>query len=527
MFPYNKYILLLTFLLSIHLATSQRVPQQKLDSLEVVLFSLEKKDTIRIVELGNYILEKTSAEQQRYRIFQKLSESYFRTNNIDKSIAYLFKAKEVAEKVGDPVLLAQTYGSIANQYSYLNLNEKARPYLNQAMAQIDKLPEGNNKHRLKALSAIELGNLDFNDDNFAEANKNYRKSRDEFNLIKNLDESSIYHYRRSLYNIGNSYYYLKEADSAEVYLQRALEIKDPQSPNLRYYIYSTLSEVYTYRGNNQRSIDTLQAIINDPNFDIPSLKAELYLNLSKNYKALGDDSNYALYNEKHLTLLEAQRGEDMKAISTAFDVEQKDFISSISQSRERNRWLVICIIIIILLSGGSIFYLNKKKKKEQTIYKSIIDRLENEAVSTPEIAVLRDKDGESSHNIPSSVEKEILERLERFEKAMKYRNPKLTISTLAVQLKTNPTYLSAIIKTHSDKNFNTYINELRIRYICEKIHTHPKYLNYKISYLAEDCGFASHSTFSTIFKSVTGISPSVFLREEEKSHSFKHKFQEA
>src|SRR5690606_25938088 len=220
---------------------------------EGVIFSLDRKDTTRIVELGNYVLENTSSDQQRYKIFQKLSESYFRTNDIDKSIANLFKAKEVAEKIGDPVLLAQAYGSIANQYSYLNLSEKARPYLKQAMDQIDKLPEGINKHRLKALSLIELGNLDFNEENFLQANKNYKKSLEEFSLIKNLDEGNIYHFRRSLYNIGNSYYYLKAPDSAEIYLQRALEIKDPQSPSLKYYIYSTLSEVYTFRGDNQRA----------------------------------------------------------------------------------------------------------------------------------------------------------------------------------------------------------------------------------------------------------------------------------
>src|SRR5690606_136037 len=159
------------------------------------IFSFDKKDTTRILELEDYVLKNTSSEKQKYVIYQKLSLTYFRANNIDKSIFYLFKAKEVAERFDDPEMLAQTYGSIASQYSYLKLNEKARPYLNQAISQIDKLSDGDNKHRLKALSYIELGKLDFNDDNFVEANKNYRKSLHEFNQIKNLDEASIYHYR--------------------------------------------------------------------------------------------------------------------------------------------------------------------------------------------------------------------------------------------------------------------------------------------------------------------------------------------
>lgn len=513
--------------MSISMAVGQEVPQRKLDSLEVVLYSLEKRDSTRIVKLGNYILQKTSSDHQRYKIYQKLSESYFLTNDIDKSFNSLFNAKEVAERIGNPMLLAQAYGSIANQYSYLNLTDKARLYLNQAIKQVEKLPDGKNKYRLKGLSYIELGKLDFNNGSFGNANLNYRKSLWEFNKIPQLDKDILYHYKRSLYNIGNSYYYLKNPDSAEIYLQRALSVDDSQGKTMKYYIYSTLSEVYSYRGNSRRAIDTLQSIINDPDFDIPSLKSEIYLNLSKNYKVLGDESRYVIYNEKYLALQEKQKGKDMKAISTAFDAEQKDFVSSISQSRIRTRWLVVSIIIIILLSVGTVLYLNKRRREERSIYESVIAGLKNDSSSLRDPDIVNFKEIESTHNIPYSVEEEILEKLKRFQKTEKFRNPKLTISTLATQLKTNPTYLSIVIKKHTDKNFNSYINELRIRHICEKIYRHPEYLNYKISYLAADCGFASHSVFSTVFKSVIGISPSVFLREAEKSHAVLYKEKKA
>jgi AraC-like DNA-binding protein len=32
-----------------------------------------------------------------------------------------------------------------------------------------------------------------------------------------------------------------------------------------------------------------------------------------------------------------------------------------------------------------------------------------------------------------------------------------------------------------------------------------------VSYLAEESGFSSHSSFATVFKSVTGISPTKFM----------------
>lgn len=119
--------------------------------------------------------------------------------------------------------------------------------------------------------------------------------------------------------------------------------------------------------------------------------------------------------------------------------------------------------------------------------------------------------------IPENVEQEIIKGLKKFEEKEKFRNPNLTAAMLAVSLNTNTTYLTIAIKKNKGANFNSYINELRINYICQKIKKYPNYCNYKMSYLAEDCGFISHSSFSTIFKKVTGIPPSEFLAAVEKN----------
>jgi AraC-like DNA-binding protein/lipopolysaccharide biosynthesis regulator YciM len=506
-------------LLSLFPLLAQTKPQKELDSLEAALFSMRAIDTMHVVKTGTYIVDHTTSGIQKFKVLQKIAETYFRANNINKSIDYSFKAKEVAEELGDPERMALAYGSIANQYSYLNLTDKARPYLNQAMQQIEKLPKGDKKHRLKALSYLELGNLDFNHKNFAGANNNYRQSLRQFNLIDDIRQVNTYDYRRSLYNIGNSYYYLNQPDSAENYLLKALKIKDTESPNLKYFLYSTLAEVYTLRGNHERAIDTLKAVLKDPGFDINSLKMEIYLNLSRNYEKIGDKANYTLYNKKHLTLRDTVEGHTLKAIDTAFKVEQKDFSESILESRQYNRWLVFGILVLLITSGSAIFYLNRKKKMEHAKYLSVIQKLKRQMEIPAETQRGGEPEAKSTYSVPVSVEKEILIGLQRFEAEEQFRNPKLNVSMLALSLDTNPAYLSAVIKAHKDKNFNNYINELRIGYICRKIHTHREYANYKISYLAEDCGFISHSAFSTIFKKVTGIPPSVFLHEEEKRHA--------
>ncbi len=99
----------------------------------------------------------------------------------------------------------------------------------------------------------------------------------------------------------------------------------------------------------------------------------------------------------------------------------------------------------------------------------------------------------------------------------------MSLAVLAGQFETNTKYLSEVINKHYNVNFNTYINKLRIGFIVEKLKSDSNFMNYKISYLAETCGFSSHSSFATVFKSITGIAPITFIEllkdEKEAIHS--------
>jgi len=116
-----------------------------------------------------------------------------------------------------------------------------------------------------------------------------------------------------------------------------------------------------------------------------------------------------------------------------------------------------------------------------------------------------------SLHIPEETEKALIRKLDQFENSTHFTKQEMSLASLASQFDTNTKYLSEIINTHKDKNFNSYINELRISYIIDKLKSNHTYLQYKISYLTEESGFSSHSSFATVFKSVTGISPTVFI----------------
>lgn len=458
--------------------------------------------------------------QEQFAVRMKMADAYLKIKKPDfaKSTEMLFKAKEIAESTDDAYLMAKIYGSIANQYSFLNFADKIKPYLDLSKKQILRLPNGYEKNFLTARLFIEYGNLAADQSNFISAKKNYQQALKALRKNGNPTKKDVFQYRRAFYNIGVSYTYLHQNDSAEYFLNNALKIQDPDNKDFKYFIYNTLGKVYANRNEHRRAIDSLEVILGEENFKDDRLKADVYKQLIASYKALNLPDQYIKYSEKLLILDPNVKNNNLKAIHTAVNEEQKSFLQTISAKNYYSKLLVLSCLALIILGGTFIFLINNKRKKEKIKYEHFITHLKKEQSVNLQPATIQTKE-KLPAGIPSSAENMILEKLEKFEAAEKFINPKISVASVAVMFKTNPTYLSETIKKHKGKNFNTYINDLRINYICKEILENRTFLNYKISYLAEHAGFSSHSTFTTVFKTVTGISPSTFLREAEKKSS--------
>ncbi|MCD9856274.1 helix-turn-helix domain-containing protein [Epilithonimonas sp. JDS] len=469
-------------------------------------------------------LEQPISEEEKYEVRMKMADAYLKIKKPDfaKSTEMLFKAKEIAEKLDNTKLKAKIYGSIANQYSFLNFPDKIKPYLDLSKQQVDKLSNGYEKNFLTARLYIEYGNLEADKENFLVAKKDYQKALKFLGNIGNPNKKNIFQFRRAFYNMGVSYAYLKQNDSAEYFLNKALAIRDTENKEFKYFIYNTLAKVYIDKYENQRAIDSLETVLKEDAFKDNRLKSDMYKKLIASYKALNNKEKYIEYSEKLLELEPDVKDNNLKAINTAVSEEQKNLLEKISDKESYNQLLIFGCLLLIFVGGVSVFYINQKRKKEKLIYQNFISNLETKdtveiAEQEPEVLVQEEKE-KIAFSVPSSAETMILEKLEKFEASNKFTNSKLSVASLAVMFKTNPSYLSETIKKHKEKNFNNYINELRINYICKQILERPEFLNYKISYLAEEAGFSSHSSFTTVFKSITGISPSAFLREAEKKH---------
>ena len=241
-----------------------------------------------------------------------------------------------------------------------------------------------------------------------------------------------------------------------------------------------------------------------------------------NYLALNDASKYKLTNANFIQINATIEVLEQEAVNAAYNLISQEYSDNFAEKKKQYDTIFYYILILmLLLSIVFIFFWVKftqqiKNLTELDNYlqiskKKIID-LYSEKRQEPKKAI-----------ILKETEEQLLIKLKKFENSKRFINKDISLALLAGQLDTNTKYLSEIINSHYHVNFNTYVNRLRINYIIEKLKTDPNYIKYRISYLAENCGFASHSSFATVFKSITGISPVKFIDflKSEKTNSIE------
>lgn len=103
---------------------------------------------------------------------------------------------------------------------------------------------------------------------------------------------------------------------------------------------------------------------------------------------------------------------------------------------------------------------------------------------------------------------------ESMEKDKLYLQPELSLADVAKHLKVSRHHLTQALNIRLGKNFYTYINEYRVKTVITNL-KNPENKNFTVLAIALDSGFNSKSTFNSVFKKITGFTPSDFLNSLE------------
>lgn len=165
-----------------------------------------------------------------------------------------------------------------------------------------------------------------------------------------------------------------------------------------------------------------------------------------------------------------------------------------------------------LLKKSMIWSIKEKLSSSSMKSKRLLRRVRGSSLQE-EVPQISDDSSKQTNYMSIGMESYLCHKIKEFEKQRKYLDKSISLSNLSASLGVNHRYVSYYINMYKEKDFATYINELRISYMVDTLISKPHYLTYKISYLADKSGFASHSRFTINFKKYTGVLPSEYISE--------------
>ena len=159
-------------------------------------------------------------------------------------------------------------------------------------------------------------------------------------------------------------------------------------------------------------------------------------------------------------------------------------------------WGVVGLLLLLLV----LFLLNSMRRKEKAVVAESAGKAEADASHPTE-----GKEGCKTDNLMDDIN--IL-----MNKQQLFLNHNLKVNDVAIELNTNPRYVSDCIKAQCGCTFSQYVNNLRIEYAKNLMRNQP---DIKMAEVALSAGFSNETTFFRTFKGITGQSPKEWMNSPE------------
>ncbi|MDX8569366.1 helix-turn-helix domain-containing protein [Elizabethkingia sp. HX XZB] len=513
------FILLSIVCLSQNIELSESDISKSYDEIEVE--DLRFKTNINEVRK---LYEYSRSKNYQFGILRGLvamQRHYLLESNYILSLNYGHQAEEIALKLKNYQMLTASYMYKGDAFTRLGMEKEAKEYLDLSLKNDKKISNNVDKDMLLSSIHTVFGALYSGKKNNDSVVSSYQKALD---VIEALPAENMNKLQKTRYfyllifnnmNMGSSYSYYHnppELDKAEFYFLKTLAFSTSHPHEFKIAamnVYYSVAYFYFIKKDYSKCIIYSEKLLDlEKHRKNPEIRLYAYENLKESYDALNNLPQQNKYLKLYSQLSDSLA--KIKNTSILSHTEEKEF-----ETKEEIKYLFIFIIVtgIIALITGLYFYIKNRKLKKK--YFSLIKNLEKENSNvTTSIIDNKTEDTEIvKSNISLDKEKELLKKLNAFEESEKFLRKNLTLSYMSNLFNTNPKYLSQLIREHKEQNFSSYINKLRINYITQKLYNINLYREYKISYLAEECGYASPQVFINAFRKETGMTPSYFINE--------------
>lgn len=451
-------------------------------------------DPDKAMHLADSLYAYSETENERLKSIMLKADILDKQEEHSEAIQQAFKALQLAEDQNDFSYQAKIYFFLSTQYRTIGFLDKGKALLKKGIGisldieDVIEVAEARamahremaeyaieEKQYEQAIAYLQLAVLSYErEDNSKFKNLHIGNTEEMLgraNMALNNSKSALEYFRKANYNMvqahasntawaalvykgfGEAFMANKKVDSAQLYYEKALVIADCLENN--------------------------------------SLKQSVYKSVSEFFRQRKMMEDFVVYNSKFKKVLEENTAKKKVTINNAYRTLD---VHPPSTFNTQHTYSIIGISFLVIVLNVGVVFINRKPK-------AVIPELDHESNDTKVAEFV----------LSQKAEEEILKKLCEFENSEDFVDKEMSLSVLIAKTNTNIKYLRKVLKKHRNKDYTNYINELRIKYIVQKLNDHPKYLTYKISYLADESGFSSHSKFSSSFKKVMTISPSEYI----------------
>lgn len=456
-----------------------------------IAVNISSSNPVKALHLSDSLYLYSDTAIQKLRSLMLTADILEKQGRREQAIKNALDAMIIAEDTADYQWQSKIYGFLSTQYRNIGFLDQGKVYLKKGINISSKIENKQLASQFRGMTYQEMAYYAFEERKFREAIAHVQMASLAFESVQN-EQLKNFFIGNNEEMFGRSYTGLKEFVEAKSHYYKSLKyLEKSGAENTQWgaMSYQGLGNIFL----NQNQLDSAglylkKALIISDKTDHGSLQENVYQNMATYYKERKKIDSFAFYDNKYNTIHQENISKAKKSANSEFNrLNKKDKPTS------SNMLYFLLAAVVVGLLGLGVFI------KRKVLF--------NKVSSTTDVSEKKS----NALVLPQKTEEELLEKLNLFEASEDYLDKNMSFSVLVGQIGTNAKYLSHLIKNNKNKDYNTYINELRINYIIEKLKTDPDYLNYKISYLAEESGFSSHSKFSANFKRVVNLSPSEFI----------------
>lgn len=433
-------------------------------------------DALQAYVDGIKVCEQVRVQRELGRFYNNAGNVYCAFQDYGKGLGYYMKSRELSRKYGDRVNEYKTLVNMTGVCTFLGRTREARRHYRESERLKDTADVRNNFMSLFNHALILIAER-----SRLQAADVLRKCI-SYGLSRGVSREYVCSAYRRMYQ---NFMAMGRRDSAQAYMRLCLDMSAGGGLSHKFagvlndyagvcYDNGDVARAYALR---TRYLDIMDSVYDKREFDIVKNSQFIY--------EMGK-------TDRQIASLHAKEEEHLRAISL-------------------QRTVIVAVAGVLLVVGVLLGMVYRQKRLLDKSYSDLFQVNRDFAASLESTRRRARGSGTRKTSLDDGRRIALAEAVAGvMENTDEFCSPDFSLDRMAELVGSNSKYVSQVINDTYHKNFSNYVNGYRIRLACLRLSGASAWGNYTLRGIGESVGFRSYTTFVTVFRKTTGLTPKLY-----------------